>query len=250
MVLRSQARVTRALAAGALAFAACDPQAVFVDPSGLACNAVDEACPGGWRCGPQQTCVSTDAGVSDAGTSTSSTSTSSGASTAGASSTSATTSAATSSTSSGTGASASGGTTSGSATGGGACVIAGQTYAAGATDPSNDCLLCDTANTPSAWSDAPEGTACASGFCLAGHCGVTCVLDAGTVDAGASDPAAPCLSCVPSRSRSHWSPLTDGTTCGTSGWFCLGGSCVSGCDVNGVIADAGGRAPRSVLLTK
>jgi hypothetical protein len=63
--------------------------------------------------------------------------------------------------------------------------------------------------------------------------GNACVIGGKTYPSGTASPASVCQTCQPSVSVSMFTPLGDGTSCG-SGGICHSGSCVSGCEIGGV----------------
>ena len=106
----------------------------------------------------------------------------------------------------------------------GACVIAGQCWAAGAVNPADPCAVCDPAASATAWS-APTASCLIGGACFA---------------AGAAKPDDPCQTCEPNRDAEGWSPRAELTPCddGASCTFddvcvagvCLGTATPGGCD--------------------
>ncbi|MCS6797246.1 MAG: hypothetical protein NZ898_01730 [Myxococcota bacterium] len=159
---------------------------------------------------------------------------------------------------------------------GGFCLIGGSCVAAGSGDPSNACRICDPARSTSGYVPRPAGSACDDGqFCTvmdacdgSGNCtgtsrdcsdGLSCTADgcdeagdrcAATVMAGhciigglcvtegSSDPANPCMACLPGTSATAYAPRPAGVLCGdpscsmgmlTPAPTCDGsGSCVPG----------------------
>jgi hypothetical protein len=69
-----------------------------------------------------------------------------------------------------------------------------------------------------------------------------CDVGGTTYSSGAPNPTNSCQSCQPGVSRSAFSDLTDGTSCGTGG-ICHTGACVSGCEIGGVYYATGGTDP-------
>jgi hypothetical protein len=124
----------------------------------------------------------------------------------------------------------------------GNCSIDGACYAAGATNPGNQCQQCTPSTSPTAWSNKTNGTACGDGqpctlddVCIGGICGGTaytcndglacttdscngdgtctftiaagnCAISGVCYTAGATNPGNPCQQCTPSTSRTTWSP--------------------------------------------
>ncbi len=70
--------------------------------------------------------------------------------------------------------------------------------------------------------------------------GPTCLVGGSSIPSGQSQPGDDCRACQPLLSATSYTPLGDGTPCGTSGGnVCLAGSCILACDIGGVVVDAG-----------
>ena len=67
-----------------------------------------------------------------------------------------------------------------------------------------------------------------------------CFISGNEFDGGNLNPANPCQACEPSKSKTAFTTLPDGTTCG-AGLFCISGACDPGCFIDGglVAPDAG-----------
>ncbi|WP_223634185.1 hypothetical protein [Corallococcus sp. EGB] len=81
--------------------------------------------------------------------------------------------------------------------------------------------------------------ACESGTCVA-----VCRINGEQFAAGAVNPANACEQCAPTTSASAWTPLADGTACGT-GQVCAAGACSPKCFINGTLYDEGTPNPTS-----
>ncbi len=139
------------------------------------------------------------------------------------------------------------------------CTIDGLVYAAGETNPAQECQICDPDVNPSAWTSradneicGPNGDrACCAGACctdrgcclptdVGGRCDIEfcgggdpcagldpcgCTIDGAFYEPDARNPANECESCNISVSTSAWSPKTLGS-CGPNGdRFCDRGVC-------------------------
>jgi len=119
------------------------------------------------------------------------------------------------------------------------CLIFGQLQSASAVNPSNPCELCDPVLSTTAWSVEPNGEACGAGeLCFSGSCAALCDIDGGVYDAGALQVGAPCEACQPAFSTLAWTALPNGASCGSQ-LICTDGTCLAGCDVDGLVVDAG-----------
>lgn len=126
---------------------------------------------------------------------------------------------------------------------GGDCTIGGKTYASGAANPSDACQTCQPALSTSAWSQAPDGTACGSGgICHTGACVSGCEIGGVYYMTNAPDPNNPCQTCQPAASTSAWSKVADGTACG-GGQVCASGLCGTQCDIAGMVFSSGAVNP-------
>src|SRR4051812_26903518 len=65
-----------------------------------------------------------------------------------------------------------------------------------------------------------------------------CLVDGAAVAPGAASAANACLTCQPSVSKTQFSQLAEGSSCG-SAKYCRTGSCISGCLVDTVVYAAG-----------
>lgn len=119
------------------------------------------------------------------------------------------------------------------------CVIGGTTYTNGAANPDNTCQVCKPATSPSAWLNADEGTSCGSGqYCNSGTCKAGCFI-AGTYYAnGAANPTNACQTCQTTFATTAWTASANGASCGT-GQVCSGGTCQSGCWIDGALVASG-----------
>jgi FG-GAP-like repeat len=132
---------------------------------------------------------------------------------------------------------------------GNGCTISGETIAAGALNPQNQCQVCNAQTNPSGWSNAPSGSSCGPGgsICAGGTCQAGCYISAVFFPTGAPDPAAGCLSCQPSVSSSSWSPFSGApppNTCPMDG-VCYQGHCQPGCAIGTTAVPAGAANPEN-----
>ncbi|RKH86990.1 hypothetical protein D7Y21_19675 [Corallococcus sp. AB045] len=74
--------------------------------------------------------------------------------------------------------------------------------------------------------------------CEAGVCVAVCRIDGEQFAAGAVNAMNACEQCVPATSATTWTPLADGTACGT-GQVCSAGACSSKCFIDGTIYSEG-----------
>ncbi len=96
------------------------------------------------------------------------------------------------------------------------CSIDGVVYASGVANPSNACESCQPSLTSLAWSNVTDGTSCGSAeICRTGACVSGCEIQGVYYAASAANPSNACQSCQPSVVVSKWSPVTDGTSCGS-----------------------------------
>jgi hypothetical protein len=67
-----------------------------------------------------------------------------------------------------------------------------------------------------------------------------CFIGSSEFDGGSLNPSNACQACEPSRSKTAFTPVLDGTTCG-AGAFCVSGACTPGCFIDGglIAAEAG-----------
>ena len=111
----------------------------------------------------------------------------------------------------------------------GTCFIAGTSYADGTANPANECQSCDSAASPTTWSNrasgfacASDGLACTNDACNAsGTCTHTvttgCLIAGACVASGAADPAAECNECNPLLATNAYSPKPNGIACTDDG---------------------------------
>ena len=100
----------------------------------------------------------------------------------------------------------------------------GDTCVTPATDPAH-CGGCNQACT-------------ATEACEAGVCVAVCRIDGQQVEAGTLNAANACEQCRPELYATEWTPLVDGTACGT-GQVCATGACSSKCFIDGTLHDEG-----------
>lgn len=122
----------------------------------------------------------------------------------------------------------------------GVCVIAGVTYAGGAVNPDNTCLVCDPDFNPTTWANRAAGTTCATDGleCTADLCDgdglcthtlfVGCLIEGACVAKGALDPNNECLACAPEKSVDGYSARQNGTVCADDGLSCTSDVCQAG----------------------
>jgi hypothetical protein len=93
------------------------------------------------------------------------------------------------------------------------CVIGGTTYASGAANPANTCQVCKPATSPSAWSNADEGTSCGSGqYCNSGACKAGCFIAGAYYANAAANPANACQTCQTAFATTAWTASANGAT--------------------------------------
>ncbi|RKH49224.1 hypothetical protein D7Y23_17580 [Corallococcus sp. AB050B] len=100
----------------------------------------------------------------------------------------------------------------------------GDTCVTTATDPAH-CGGCEQACT-------------ATEACEAGACVAVCRIAGQQVESGALNAANACEQCRPELYATEWTPLVDGTACGT-GQVCSTGACSSKCFIGGTLHDEG-----------
>jgi hypothetical protein len=125
------------------------------------------------------------------------------------------------------------------------CTIEGVPFGAG-PHPDSDCLYCDPAVNPSAWTPILDGTACGGvagreccngGCCAPDECcnGLACVpccngcqIDGECYEPFQGHPTIECLFCDPTVSETSWAPVAEDTPCGgVPGRVCCNGDCCS-----------------------
>jgi formylglycine-generating enzyme len=116
------------------------------------------------------------------------------------------------------------------ATGGaGTCTINSVVYQSGIVSPDSPCLSCQPAISTVAWAPIADGTSCPGGkICHSGSCKLGCIIGSAFQPDGTVKPSEVCQTCQPAVSTTAWSPLTEGTSCGT-GQYCHSGVCLTGC---------------------
>ncbi len=128
------------------------------------------------------------------------------------------------------------------------CLIGETCLADGATHPENDCQACTTSTSQTSWTNAAEGSSCAGSgasctqsICQSGAC--TPEYDPGSGACYIGGKCIPqlelngeneCEQCDIDNNPQAWSPVSDGTECGsTSTWsqcggdFCEAGECLT-----------------------
>jgi hypothetical protein len=124
------------------------------------------------------------------------------------------------------------------------CWISNAFEASGAST-NGGCEYCDP-TVPTAWSTLADGSGCGgtgSGtICISANCVPECDIGGTPYTSGAQESGNACETCQPSVSTSGWTPLADGTSCGT-GMYCSSGSCVAECDIGGTIYASGAVEP-------
>lgn len=129
------------------------------------------------------------------------------------------------------------------------CAIGGITYPKAAANPTNPCQVCDPVASPSAWTSAREGTACATGqYCNLGACKTGCFIAGAFYESGAPNPADACQTCAPTYSAAAWTTSAHGATCG-AGQVCSSGVCQSGCFIEGTLVASGATHPSNPCQT-
>lgn len=122
-----------------------------------------------------------------------------------------------------------------SSTGGAAnCTINFVVYSDGKANPSNNCQVCETAVSTTAWVQLSEGASCGAAgdaVCYNGTCQSGCWISSTYYVANAVNTANACQTCQPSVSTAAWTPGSEGAGCGITGspTVCHNGTCQSGC---------------------
>ncbi|MBI5485862.1 MAG: hypothetical protein HY905_00870 [Deltaproteobacteria bacterium] len=120
------------------------------------------------------------------------------------------------------------------------CRIGGACYAAGATNPANQCQWCDPATSRTAWSNKPAGTGCNDGQ----YCTLTDTCNAGAcTGAGARCPIAGCVGGC-NEILDNCSPAAAGTFCAGAAGAC---SMDGFCDGSTTVCPGAGFRPSSYL---
>jgi hypothetical protein len=121
----------------------------------------------------------------------------------------------------------------------GFCLIGGACYRHQQTRPSNPCEGCDTSQSQTAWSVAPDnypcpadGLSCTRDYCIKGKCEHPivdgCLIGGRCVGVGAADSANACNVCVPSKNPTGYT-YAAGAPCEPSpgqGGMCFGNKCM------------------------
>lgn len=119
------------------------------------------------------------------------------------------------------------------------CVIGGTSYANSAANPTNFCQICKATTSSSGWSNADEGTPCnGSQYCNSGACRAGCFISGAYYANGAANPANACQTCQPTYATTSWTARASGESCAT-GQVCGGGTCQSGCWIEGALIGSG-----------
>ena len=110
------------------------------------------------------------------------------------------------------------------------CFVGGTFYA---PDAGSLCERCDPGQSTSAFTPAPDGTACGTGqVCAASGCAAKCFIGGVLYADGAVDPLNACQQCTVSNSTTGWSMRATGSSCG-AGQLCEANTCVSKCLIDG-----------------
>ena len=119
------------------------------------------------------------------------------------------------------------------------CTIAGSIYPAGFTNSANACQVCKPAISSSTWSNADEGASCSGGqYCNSGTCKSGCFIAGSFYANAAANPTNACQTCQASFAATSWTTGANGASCG-SGQVCNGGTCQSGCWIDGALVGSG-----------
>lgn len=127
------------------------------------------------------------------------------------------------------------------------CFIDGGYEVPDAGNANQPCEVCTPESTVDNWSTRPDGFDCAAGqICAGGTCQADCYINGSVVSPSAVDPSDPCEACAPTGAGgTHaWSALPDAlnSACPTSK-VCHGGSCVTGCFLDGQYRAPGSTNP-------
>jgi tetrahydromethanopterin S-methyltransferase subunit D len=116
------------------------------------------------------------------------------------------------------------------------CFIGGTHFAPNAPNAANSCEVCEPAQSVSAFSPRPDGSACGAGqLCGAGTCAPRCFVNGVLHAENALNPQNVCEQCVPASATTGWSARAVGTSCG-SGQVCdATPACAAKCFIGGVI---------------
>jgi len=127
------------------------------------------------------------------------------------------------------------------------CNINGNKYyASGAVNPNAPCQICQPSTSISVWTNNKNGASCGGNFtCNNGQCQEGCYINGTYYQIGAPGPNGACQVCWPVNSKSAWTILPAGNSCG-SGQICnANGSCVSGCLIGGQNYKSGATKPNA-----
>lgn len=104
----------------------------------------------------------------------------------------------------------------------------------------HSCLGSKTGGKDGVCGTVSDGASCGSSgeYCSAGTCKGGCFISGAFYASGAVDSANSCLTCQASSSSTSWTPLGNGTSCGT-GQVCSGGNCQTGCWIGGAFVGNG-----------
>jgi hypothetical protein len=110
------------------------------------------------------------------------------------------------------------------------CVIDGADVGAGDEKPGNECLICDPARDPLAWSPRDEGTPCGEAdelCCKSGACTLCgCMIEGVPHADKAENPANECEHCDLALDATRWTPRDETFACGPSDTqICCNGVC-------------------------
>ena len=121
------------------------------------------------------------------------------------------------------------------------CFVNGTFYDSGVGQPNNViCQSCVPSKSTSKWTQALDGTECASAqVCNAGVCKPGCGIGGTYYTSGQGQPGnTTCETCKPTTSTSAWTAASEGTVC-NSNQFCHTGACAQGCFIGGTFYAAG-----------
>ena len=132
------------------------------------------------------------------------------------------------------------------------CDIEGALVSDGTLETPQGCLICDPAQSTSAWSSVLDqstcggvpGRVCCNGECCSPtecctgisceECGPHCHIGGQDIAAGDANPAKDCEVCNPDLSFDTWSPADDGAACNQGDGCCTTGICGScSCTIDG-----------------
>ena len=130
------------------------------------------------------------------------------------------------------------------------CYIGGSQYEPGDKNPSNECQVCDVANT-SDWSPIASGTECGGGKVCndAGGCVEGCVIDGVSYPEGMMNTAGVCEVCSPGKNKTGWSHADLGVACDDGSYCDAVHECKSGCWLDGTHYEHGQENPSNKCET-